>query len=70
MVAGGNYLYEPQARDTMEFINNKIFINPPSDDLPTAALVTDIFRKDTYTTWLKNADQKVLQIFQNWNYIL
>jgi len=63
MVAGGNYLYEPQARDTMEFINNKIFINPPSDDLPTTALVTDIFRNDTYSTWLKNAEPEGIANF-------
>jgi len=63
MVAGGNYLYEPQARDTLEFINNKIFLNPPNSDLPKLALVTDIFRNDTYTTWLKNEEPEGIANF-------
>jgi gliding motility-associated-like protein len=48
----GNFYYEPQARDTLSFVNNKVFINPPSPDLPARANVTDIFRNDPHNTWL------------------
>lgn len=46
------YLYEPQARDFGNLVNNKIFFNLPNPDLPATAVVTDIFRNDTHQTWL------------------
>ncbi|MBI5915997.1 MAG: hypothetical protein HY842_11505, partial [Bacteroidetes bacterium] len=46
------YLYEPQAEDVGQLINNKIFFNLPSADLPANATVTDIFRANTHSTWL------------------
>jgi len=49
-----NYLYDPQARDIGSLINNKIFFNPPSIDMPEKAMVTDINNNDTHTTWLYN----------------
>jgi len=49
------YIYEPQAEDNGEFINNKVFFNKPNRDLPTQATVTDIFRNNTHVTWLLNA---------------
>lgn len=53
------YLYEPQAQDdqNLGLINNKIFFNIPDAGLPTSALVTDIFRNNTHTTWLYGALQ-------------
>jgi gliding motility-associated-like protein len=54
MVPGNQYYYEPQARDTLGFVNNKIFLSEPAKDLPKTAKTTDIFRKDTHTTWLLN----------------
>ncbi len=54
MVGNGYYYYEPQARDTLIFVNNKVFINPPSADLPNKANVSDIFRNDPHQTWLLN----------------
>ena len=48
------YLYEPQAEDNGEFVNNKVFFNRPSSDMPSEALVTDVFSNNTHTTWLKN----------------
>lgn len=49
------YLYEPQARDYGDqIVNNKIFFNPPDPGMPATALVTDIYRNDTHTTWLFN----------------
>ena len=46
------YLYEPQAEDVGSFVNNKIFFNPPDPNMPSSALTTDIFRQNTYVTWL------------------
>ena len=46
------YLYELQAADTEDFINNKVFFNPPDPNMPATATVTDIFRQHTYATWL------------------
>ncbi|HNG06377.1 MAG TPA: gliding motility-associated C-terminal domain-containing protein [Saprospiraceae bacterium] len=54
---GQNYFYDPQAKDLGNFINNKVFINLPSDDMPANALVTDVFRNETYATWLNNSPQ-------------
>lgn len=48
------YLFEPQAQDFGPFINNKIFFNIPDHELPESALVTDIARNNTHTTWLLN----------------
>jgi gliding motility-associated-like protein len=55
--SGKNYFYEPQAEDYGAVVNNKIFFNPPSTDLPSTAKVTDIFRKNTHITWLLNKPQ-------------
>ncbi len=46
------YLYEPQARDFGNLVNNKIFFNPPDPNMPNMANVTDIFRMDPHQTWL------------------
>lgn len=46
------YLYEPQARDINGISNNKVFFNIPDPNMPATALVTDIARNDTHTTWL------------------
>ncbi len=46
------YLYEPQAKDIGNLVNNKIFFNPPDTTMPATATVTDVFRSETYTTWL------------------
>ncbi len=54
IVGNGNFYYEPQARDTLLFVNNKVFLNPPATDLPKKAKVSDIFRKDSHVTWLLN----------------
>ncbi|MCF8243854.1 MAG: hypothetical protein K9J37_01940 [Saprospiraceae bacterium] len=53
-VAGTNYFYEPQAEDYLpgELINNKIFFTKPDPTMPATAMVTDIFRNNTHTTWL------------------
>ncbi|GEM_PF-1814933 len=52
-LAGMLYLYEPQAKDYGDqIINNKIFFNPPDTTMPATAMVTDIYRNETYTTWL------------------
>jgi len=47
------YLWEPQAEDNGEFINNKVFFNRANEDMPTEATVTDVFRNNTHETWLK-----------------
>ncbi len=49
-----NYLYDPQAKDAGSLINNKLFFNSPSTDMPAKAMVTDITNSDTHTTWLYN----------------
>jgi hypothetical protein len=46
------YLYEPQAEDFGPLVNNKIFFTLPDTTMPDSALVTDIFRNNTYNTWL------------------
>ncbi len=51
---GNSYLYEPQAEDNGPLINNKIFFNMPDPNMPSSAMVTDIFRNNTHTTWLFN----------------
>jgi|GEM_PF-3353705 len=48
------YLYEPQARDADGLVNNKVFFNIPDPNMPASAMVTDIIREDTHTTWLLN----------------
>lgn len=55
-VAGKKYYYEPQAEDYQpaNLVNNKIFINKPDTTMPPTALVTDIFRANTHSTWLFN----------------
>ena len=55
------YLYEPQAQDNGALINNKIFFNIPSPDLPASAPVTDIYRSNPHTTWLLD-DLEILTI--------
>ena len=47
-----NFLYDPQAKDDDLFINNKVFFNMPDNSMPSEALMTDIFNKETYETWL------------------
>jgi len=54
-LAEPNYLYEPQAQDKGSFINNKIFFNIPDQNMPKSAVVTDVFRNNTYSTWLINS---------------
>ncbi|MFQ5448680.1 MAG: hypothetical protein ACE5FF_17265, partial [Saprospiraceae bacterium] len=54
------YLYEPQAEDVGNLVNNKIFFNLPDTTMPTVAPVTDIFRMNPHETWLNNS----LKIFQ------
>ena len=49
---GNKYLYEPQAEDEGNLINNKIFFNPPDPNMPSTAMVTDIKTYNTHTTWL------------------
>lgn len=53
-VAGHIYYYEPQAQDydPANLVNNKIFFNQPDPNMPATAMVTDIFRGNTHTTWL------------------
>ena len=46
------YYYEPQARDFNSIINNKIFFNVPDPTMPASAMVTDVYRNDTYMMWL------------------
>ena len=46
------YLYSPQAKDTLTFVNHKIFFNPPDNTIPESAITTDIFNDETYQTWL------------------
>lgn len=55
------YLYEPQARDIGNMVNNKIFFNPPNPDMPGLAKVTDIYRMDSHQTWL-NTQLQLLQV--------
>ncbi len=49
---GQAYLYEPQAEDFGELINNKIFFNIPDPNLPALARTTDVYRSNPHTTWL------------------
>ena len=53
-VSDSMYYFEPQAQDSPDgtLINNKVFFNPPDPTMPATAIVTDIFRNNTYTTWL------------------
>lgn len=55
-VPGEMYYYEPQAEDMNGgvLVNNKVFFNIPNPDMPTSALVTDIYRNNTHVTWLYN----------------
>lgn len=55
------YLYEPQARDFGNLVNNKIFFNPPNPDMPGLAKVTDIYRMDSHQTWL-NTQLQLAQV--------
>lgn len=48
------YLYEPQAQDNGPLVNNKVFFNLPDPNLPSSATVTDIYRNNTHTTWLRS----------------
>lgn len=54
---GKTYLYEPQTKEKAPFVNNKVFFNLPDPDMPSSAQVTDVFRNETYTTWLFNQPQ-------------
>jgi len=58
-IANNFYLFEPQAEDDANrgLINNKIFFNLPDGNMPALAMVTDIFRTNTHTTWLYKAAQ-------------
>ena len=49
---GNKYLYEPQAEDEGNLINNKIFFNLPDPNMPSEAMVTDLLSFNTHTTWL------------------
>ena len=51
-IGGKNYLYDPQAQDNYTFVNNKVFFNLPDPDMPAYAKVTDVFRNNTYLSWL------------------
>ncbi len=55
------YLYEPQARDFGNLVNNKIFFNLPDTAMPSLAKVTDIFRNDSHQTWL-NTQLQLAQV--------
>jgi gliding motility-associated-like protein len=46
------YLYEPQAEDFAQFVNNKLFFNIPDVNMPATAMNTDIYRGNTHETWL------------------
>ena len=63
--AGGKYLYHPQAEDTEMTINNKVFFNPPDPNMPTQALVTDVVRNNTHTTWLYQELMEVNPVFED-----
>ncbi|MEM6320604.1 MAG: gliding motility-associated C-terminal domain-containing protein [Bacteroidota bacterium] len=54
-VDGQNYLYDPQAEDSGDLINNKIFFNTPDVSMPSSALVTDLNLNNTHETWLFNS---------------
>ena len=54
------YLYEPQAQDLGNLVNNKIFFNLPDTTMPAVATVTDIYRQNTHQTWLNNSLQVLL----------
>ena len=54
------YLYPPQAKDTLNLINYKIFFNPPDPFMPSAALVTEIFGQNTHNTWLYREPEPVI----------
>jgi gliding motility-associated-like protein len=56
------YLYEPQAEDVGNLVNNKIFFNLPDTTMPTQANVTDIFRANPHQTWLNNQLQVLVLI--------
>ena len=57
------YLYQPQAEDTDFIINNKVFFNPPDPNMPSLSTTTDIYRNNTYSTWLyRGAPQVELNI--------
>jgi gliding motility-associated-like protein len=62
------YFYEPQAQDYGNVVNNKIFFNAPSTDLPSTATVTDIFRNNTHTTWLYSTPT-ITPVFKNFSFV-
>ncbi len=62
------YLYEPQARDFGSIINNKIFFNTPDPTMPATAMVTDVFRNDTYMTWLFNPPASLSASIDSFNF--
>ncbi len=66
-VLGEFYYYEPQAEDYLpaNLINNKIFFNEPDPTMPSTALVTDIFRANTHTTWLFNLPPATQPVLEN-----
>lgn len=49
---GNIYLFEPQAQGVGAITNNKIFFNVPDPNMPSTAMVTDIFRNNTHDIWL------------------
>ncbi len=51
---GNKYLYDPQAEDHNQIINNKIFFNNPDPNMPSTAWVTDVKNLNTHETWLFN----------------
>jgi gliding motility-associated-like protein len=62
------YFYEPQAEDYGNVVNNKIFFCPPSVDMPKTAKVTDIYRKNTHTTWLYSTPNDLPE-FKNFSFV-
>lgn len=51
---GTTYLYDPQAPDVGPLVNNKVFFNPPNDDMPGTASVADFEdgNVELFDTWL------------------
>ena len=64
------YLYQLMSEDFEPVINNKVFFNLPNDDLPTSAMVTDIYENNTHTTWLYTPPPAIANInFTNFEFV-
>ncbi|MEO1260743.1 MAG: gliding motility-associated C-terminal domain-containing protein [Bacteroidota bacterium] len=65
------YLYEPQAEDYQNglIVNNKIFFNTPDKNLPSSARVSDVFRNNPHTTWLRNVPQSYVVEIENFTIV-